>query len=380
MKIMSLFSGVEGLGLGLRAAMGGEMVGFVEEDPFCQLVLRRHYPGVPIWNDVRSVGRDELPDCDVLCGGFPCQDISVAGLGAGIREGTRSGLFFEMWRIALELEPRFVVFENVPAIRRRGLDVVAATIGEAGWILEWRQLSAASCGARHLRNRWFAVAHREGLVMHRDGGTAVGRLVGGRYVTLQEPLFSSAEEVDEMPAHGYAAGRRLYRVEMDQPDPRHNLWPTPRSGKTHGDTVERFLGARAAGVVSTPPLETAVRMMPTPNARDWKDTYSSKEALANRDSHQESLAVRAQNMEGRPGRLNPDWVDVLMGFPSGYTRPDGGAEHGMVCPSAWADGTWEDGIPRLTEETGNRSKRLRALGNSVVPHQAYVIGRYLNGR
>ena len=174
---MSLFSGIEGLGLGVAQAIGGQLVGFVEQEKFCHGVLSRHYPGVPIWTDVREVGAAELPQADVLVGGFPCQDISVAGRGAGLKEGTRSGLFFEMWRIALELEPRFVVFENVPAIKRRGLDVVSSVIASAGWTLEWRQLSAAACGARHLRNRWFAIAHREdALVMHRDGGTEVGRL------------------------------------------------------------------------------------------------------------------------------------------------------------------------------------------------------------
>ena len=120
--------------------------------------------------------------------------------------------------------------------------------------------------------------------------------------------------------------------------------------------------------------------LPTPNSRDWKDTYSSQEALDNRESHQESLATRAQKMEGVLGRLNPDWVDVLMGFPQGYSCPEGEPVHGFVDPACWQDGTWEDGISRLTEETRNRAKRLKALGNSVVPHQAYAIGLCLRDK
>ena len=496
---MSLFSGIEGLGLGVAQAIGGQLVGFVEQEKFCHGVLSRHYPGVPIWTDVREVGAAELPQADVLVGGFPCQDISVAGRGAGLKEGTRSGLFFEMWRIALELEPRFVVFENVPAIKRRGLDVVSSVIASDGWTLEWRQLSAAACGARHLRNRWFAIAHREdALVMHRDGGTEVGRLSEGGWVSLQASLFGSPDEVEEMPSHGYVCSGRLYRSELRGsiadgyglwPTPRASendqgssadgmatgqsswkaqgrgatlstaarLWPTPNGGgfndgEDPGSWLERkrrikeekgFSNGMPLGVAArlwpTPRAQepgattqgygrglaelmegkeqrwvtpvttlgntstsistglreaarhekTGVGMslwtqvcerLPTPNSRDWKDTYSSQEALDNRESHQESLATRAQKMEGVLGRLNPDWVDVLMGFPQGYSCPEGEPVHGFVDPACWQDGTWEDGISRLTEETRNRAKRLKALGNSVVPHQAYAIGLCLRDK
>ena len=455
---MSLFSGIEGLGLGVAQAIGGQLVGFVEQEKFCHGVLSRHYPGVPIWTDVREVGAAELPQADVLVGGFPCQDISVAGRGAGLKEGTRSGLFFEMWRIALELEPRFVVFENVPAIKRRGLDVVSSVIASDGWTLEWRQLSAAACGARHLRNRWFAIAHREdALVMHRDGGTEVGRLSEGGWVSLQASLFGSPDEVEEMPSHGYVCSGRLYRSDVREAASEGGLWPTPNGGgfndgEDPGSWLERkrrikeekgFSNGMPLGVAArlwpTPRAQepgattqgygrglaelmegkeqrwvtpvttlgktstsistglreaarhekTGVGMslwtqvcerLPTPNSRDWKDTYSSQEALDNRESHQESLATRAQKMEGVLGRLNPDWVDVLMGFPQGYSCPEGEPVHGFVDPACWQDGTWEDGISRLTEETRNRAKRLKALGNSVVPHQAYAIGLCLRDK
>ena len=401
-----------------------------------------------------ATGLDNLPACDVLIGGFPCQDLSVAGRGAGLKEGTRSGLFFEMWRIALELEPRFVVFENVPMIRRRGLDVVASVIASDGWTLEWRQLSAADCGARHLRNRWFAIAHREDeLVMH-ENCAHIGDLLHGTWATLQDSLFGWRETVEEMPVHGYVREGKLYMEDVAPRKDMSGLWPTPSSsfldtdlevwhqrkvrvkqetGANNGMTLDvaarlwptpraqepgvttKGYGRGLAELVegkeqrwATPTssmaetthfiatgLREAARLhpqgrytlwtqvcdrLPTPNSRDYKDTYSSQEALDNREAHQESLAVRAQKMAGHPGRLNPDWVDLLMGFPLGYSLPEGESMHKLLDPACWYDGSWESGVSRLTEVTENRVKRLKALGNSVVPHQAYVIGLYLAGR
>ncbi len=155
-RIGSLFSGVGGLELGLEWAGVGYTVFQVEIEPYLRQVLARHWPDVERFNDVRQVGKSNLPKCDLLCGGFPCQDISSAGKGAGIR-GKRSGLWFEFARIIEELEPQWVVIENVA--RGAGwVDEVTAELGRAGYESLPIPLSATDVGAPHRRERIFLVA------------------------------------------------------------------------------------------------------------------------------------------------------------------------------------------------------------------------------
>lgn len=160
MRIGSLFSGIGGLELGLEWAGVGHTVWQVERDAYCQQVLARHWPSAQRFDDVCAVGAHNLPPVDVICGGFPCQDISDAGKRAGIKDGTRSGLWYEYARIVRELRPRYVVVENVRALVLRGLDVVLGELARAGYDAEWEMLSAAAVGAPHLRERVFLVAWR----------------------------------------------------------------------------------------------------------------------------------------------------------------------------------------------------------------------------
>jgi site-specific DNA-cytosine methylase len=132
MKIGSLFSGIGGLELGLEWAGVGRTAWQVEQDLFCQAVLAHHWPDAKRYNDVREVGAHNLEPVDVICGGFPCQDISYAGKGAGLA-GARSGLWYEFARIIGELGPQYVVVENVAALFTRGIDAVLGTLAEAGY-------------------------------------------------------------------------------------------------------------------------------------------------------------------------------------------------------------------------------------------------------
>lgn len=108
MTLGSLFSGIGGLELGLERALGCRTVWQVERDPYARHILARHWPEVERFDDVRTVGQHNLTPVDLLCGGFPCQDLSAAGKGAGL-EGARSGLWYEMRRIIDELRPTWVV-------------------------------------------------------------------------------------------------------------------------------------------------------------------------------------------------------------------------------------------------------------------------------
>jgi DNA (cytosine-5)-methyltransferase 1 len=168
LTIGSLFSGIGGLELGLEWAGHGPTLWQVECDEFCRRVLERHWPGVERFEDVRAVGADLAP-VDIICGGFPCQDISCAGKGAGISEGTRSGLWFEFARIIRLVRPRFVVVENVAALLSRGLGVVLGDLAACGYDATWDCIPAAAVGAPHRRDRVFIVAYTAELFS--DGGS-----------------------------------------------------------------------------------------------------------------------------------------------------------------------------------------------------------------
>ncbi len=161
MKIGSLFSGIGGLELGLERAGVGEVVWQVERDPYAAAVLKKHWPNARRHDDVTTFPPEGDWSADVICGGFPCQDLSYAGKGAGI-DGERSGLWREFARIVRALRPRFVVVENVPALIARGLGRVLGDLAVCGYDAEWDCVPASSVGAPHHRDRLFII----GVVAH----------------------------------------------------------------------------------------------------------------------------------------------------------------------------------------------------------------------
>jgi DNA (cytosine-5)-methyltransferase 1 len=153
----SLFAGIGGFDLGFERA-GMVCKWQVEIDDYANKVLSKHWPGVHRERDIRECGKHNLERVDVICGGFPCQDISYAGLGAGL-EGERSGLFFEAVRVVRQLRPSVVVLENVAALLTRGLDRVLGTLATIGYDAEWHCIPAAAVGAPHRRDRVFIILH-----------------------------------------------------------------------------------------------------------------------------------------------------------------------------------------------------------------------------
>src|SRR5215471_8830097 len=161
MRVLDLFSGIGSFSLGLERA-GMQTVAFCEQDAFCRRVLAKHWPEVRCYDDVRSLTADRLRadgiSVDVICGGFPCTDISVAGRGAGIT-GPQSGLWSEFARLIGELRPRYALVENVAALVGRGLERVLCDLAALGFDAEWQIISAADVGAPHLRQRIWIVAY-----------------------------------------------------------------------------------------------------------------------------------------------------------------------------------------------------------------------------
>ncbi len=162
MNGLDLFSGIGGNTLGLGRYIN--TVVYCENDRHAQSVLlSRMGDGsikpAPIWDNISKLtaAQFDIP-IDIIVGGFPCQDISTAGKGAGLG-GKRSGLFYEVCRLVETLNPRFVFLENVPAIRTRGLFEVVRALTDLGYDCRWTCVSAAEVGAPHIRKRWFLLAH-----------------------------------------------------------------------------------------------------------------------------------------------------------------------------------------------------------------------------
>lgn len=176
MRVLDLFSGIGGFSLGLERA-GMTTVAFCEIEPYCRAVLKKHWPDVPCYDDIRTLNRERLTAdgiaVDVVCGGFPCQDISCAGAGAGIK-GERSGLWREYSRLIGELRPSFVIVENVAALLGRGMGVVLGDLAALGYDAEWHCIPASAVGAPHRRDRVWIVAYPGGE-QHEGARDAIGR-------------------------------------------------------------------------------------------------------------------------------------------------------------------------------------------------------------
>ena len=168
----SLFAGIGGIDLGFERA-GFKTVWQVEQNEYCRKVLGRHFPDADrSVTDVRDAGRHNLKPVDVIAGGFPCQDISSAGLRTGIN-GERSGLWSEYARIIGELRPRFVLVENVAALLGRGIGRVVGDLATLGYDAEWEVVSAADVGAPHLRERVWILAYPRRKGFTNEGGIAM---------------------------------------------------------------------------------------------------------------------------------------------------------------------------------------------------------------
>jgi len=166
--MLDTFAGIGGFSYAAHKLVGGfETKQFIEIDPFCQKILQKHFPFTPIHDDIRTF--TAIPgQYDVICGGFPCQSISVAGNRAGITEESRSGIFYELMRVIRMVRPKFVVLENVAAILNNGLDIVLGELSQAGYDAEWSVISASSLGACHRRSRWWCVAYPNSKRLQRQ--------------------------------------------------------------------------------------------------------------------------------------------------------------------------------------------------------------------
>lgn len=306
MNVLDLFSGIGGFSLGLHRAGGFRTVAFCEQAPYPVRVLRRHWPDVPIYPDVRSLSAaalalDGVPRPDVVCGGFPCQDISLAGRGAGLA-GERSGLWFEFQRIIAETQPRWVVIENVAALRSRGLDSVLGGLASIGYDAEWHCIPASALGAPHRRDRVWIVANPH-------GGASVG--FTRRFPAAQGPT---------------------------QPEP-------------------DFIGPGFADAGTAALANPSGPGLPGAERAGW-----SESVIMPADIWRTASERRWRRVESGMG-------GTADGVPAGLDRYP-------VAREPWEGGTLRTVGPGLPD----RPARLRALGNSIVPQMAELIGRAIRRR
>ena len=174
LTVGSCFSGIGGLELGLEWTGDFETRWQIEIDPYASAVLRKHWPNVQRFSDITTVSNP--PRVDVICGGFPCQDVSLAGARLGL-EGKRSTLWSELFRLVCEVKPRWLVAENVPGLLSsdggRFMGNILRDLAGIGFDAEWGVLSAADVGARHIRRRIFLLANPRST---REGGEAESRV------------------------------------------------------------------------------------------------------------------------------------------------------------------------------------------------------------
>ncbi len=337
MRIGSLFSGIGGLELGLEWAGVGETIWQVEQDPFCRRVLERHWPNATRFDDVRTVGRANLAAVDLICGGSPCQDFSLAGKRAGL-DGARSGLWFEFARIVRDIRPRFVVFENVPGIlspiRDDGGSVVSSApawtvlgdLASADYDAVGLPLSASGVGAGHERERVFFVAFDSRI---GRGSRGARRPTASRQREREQALLALVADVD------MCVGKHLRKDDAEQESGRGRRQSVDRgeASLTHADGLRKL---QPEGPV------TVKRRRPTHSGR-----------------------------QGNSGATEPGMVRAVHGLPGGM---DGRFAASVYEPQ----GEWEAPRTATRSKGDGAADRMRALGNAVVPEVAYVIGCIVN--
>ena len=191
LKVLDLFSGIGGFSYAAERLVGGfKTTQFVEIDPYCQRVLHKNFSNVPIHDDIKTFNAKE-GQFDIITAGFPCQDLSIAGRQEGIGEGTRSGLFFEVLRLARQIRPKFILFENVRNLLSHQdgetFQQILKEIAKERLDVEWSVVSAKDVGACHKRDRLWFIAYPSSINKDR----AEGEIQAGRDTTSRSTVTDS---------------------------------------------------------------------------------------------------------------------------------------------------------------------------------------------
>jgi DNA (cytosine-5)-methyltransferase 1 len=375
LTVGSLFAGIGGFDLGLERA-GMRSVWQCEIDPYCQRVLAKHWPDVLRVPDIRDVGAGTVPYVDVICGGFPCQDLSYAGKGAGL-DGERSGLWSEYARVIRELRPRYVLVENVSALLARGLGRVLGDLAEVGMACEWGCIRAADVGAPHLRDRVWLVAYRT-----RDGATGTAQAGADGQRTRACGDTSCMADANEV--------RREWRPRIFGPGWWGELedcgWWLPQSGVRgvvdgispgldggrldgntdqggSGEAMPTLLGASDPQAVHDGPAGGSRTVSEADLLRHGMPAGGAGDGL---DQQADDVFAITQGAQGGVRAMRNDGTTA---------RPSQGRGHHEQRAGELGDAV--RGVPQpppLCGRVPNRKHRLRSLGNALVPQIAEWLG------
>lgn len=373
MKAVSLCSGIGGLDIGFSAA-GFNIIAQVEIDQFCRRVLERHapewWPNATQFADVRGFGRASvIGDIDVVFGGIPCQPFSSAGKRLGAADNRN--LWPEFRRIIGELRPRCVLLENVPAILTRYAAVIIGDLAALGYDAQWGIISAADAGAPHLRKRWFCVAYAQECRTEREYsimGTAKGKPQhdGNGTVHRYPPLDDT--KVQRRPIKPGQANERAL-TGNDHPPLRSSYVEYSPCAVCQRKTAGRSNQDRLANTGNTVG-DTQSTGLPERRHRPHKNRRTARKAptdTSNTRSHRPGSSHRtsrhAQCRLGRTVTRIPAWLDKPR-----WPAHQGAEQYEWEAPRTIAKGTDK-----------NRTARIKALGNAVIPQIAYALALEIKG-
>lgn len=384
-----LFAGVGGLGMAVDDVFGSSPAWFCEFDAAPSRVLAHHFPDVPNYGDVTKVDWATAPRVDILAGGFPCQDVSLAGARRGMKDGTRSGLWSEYVKAIDTLRPDWVVIENVRGLisaradsevepctwcvgdgddeyHLRALDAVLADLSRLGFDAEWTGLRAADVGAPHGRFRFFILAWPAERTAAVDAPGVAGRRGADARAADRRPWFELTAEDQLLPTPA---------VVMNDGEDK-STWLAPRER-----VKARGINGNGMGM----PLPIAVQLLPTPTARlgdasgrGASDPARRKELSAKRGGELDEIAVhRVATDWGKYSAAVERWAALMGREAPAPVRMDGKRGQARLNPelTEWMMG-WPAGWVTASAQL-SRAEQLKACGNGVVPQQAAAALRML---
>jgi len=427
LRVLDLFSGIGGFSLGLERTGGFETVAFCEIEPFPRKILAKHWPEVPQYEDVTKLTGDILARdgiaVDVITGGFPCQDISTAGKQAGLGEGTRSGLWSEIVRLIGELRPRYVIVENVSALlsgpsEKRGgwFGRILGDLAECGYDAEWENIPASALGAPHRRERVWIVAYAvevgsQGSDITARGGKGCGpRLLpelarvgnGNGGGALADTNKIRRPKVGLSYQQGKCGEQEVEGKANDVvPRSQHKFrgwWEAEPNVGRGIDGLSTFMDGDLSDAAKKRASEILRNMQLCDDPQEvWEaagglNGVSQPEILlaflCEYEARKDSGRLAVEREEACEQCLRGMWQHIELARSSLQSRHNG--QHSdefanalrklswgspSLYPQAWKSGVWEDGVNRVAHGVPNRSHRLAALGNAVVPQIPELIGR-----
>lgn len=438
LTVGSCFSGIGGLELGLEWTGGFETKWQIEIDPYASAVLRKHWPDVQRFSDITTVSNP--PRVDVICGGFPCQDVSLAGARLGL-DGKRSTLWTELFRLVCEVKPRWLVAENVSGLLSsdggRFFGNILRDLAGGGYDAEWGMLSAAGVGAPHLRRRIFILAHTTSARSWGEGGNALHQ---GRETspTGEKSLSKNAKRENgfaigddratgENAPYSRLFGQAEHEIETTGPKQLGEAVANPKNSVGRADGAPQDRPRQQFGGTGSPDQPGIDWWATEPNVGRVASRISTEldgGRINEQMDDQEKDATERQlvwevlremwiNQEftATPSKLRnrrvPDSLSWLP-YKNGPTRWNPPSKENKELLNLWervsslsfkeaqhllsellerigeaqrheAMEPWidEPNIPRVAKGVVNRVDRLRCLGNAVVPQVAQKVGEMI---